>query len=62
MTLVETRRREGRELTYQDSLWDDDWWYRDWEDWPLDWPRPRDIIRRVSDFFIFLGLSSIIIM
>lgn len=51
MALVESRRREDRALKYHDSFWDDDWFYRDWEDWPLDWPQPREIIRKFRSGF-----------
>uniref|UniRef100_A0A915PFT8 SHSP domain-containing protein n=1 Tax=Setaria digitata TaxID=48799 RepID=A0A915PFT8_9BILA len=52
MTLVERKWRDDRTLSrIRDSFWDSDRWYRDWDDWPLDWPRPGELVRRWrSDF------------
>ncbi|VDN01681.1 unnamed protein product [Thelazia callipaeda] len=53
MTLVERERRdENREmLRSRNSFWEDDQWYHDWDDWPVDWPRPGELMRRWrSDF------------
>lgn len=35
-------------LRHRDSWWSRDDWYNDWKDWPSDWPRPRDLMSRVS--------------
>ncbi|VIO88672.1 Uncharacterized protein BM_BM9502 [Brugia malayi] len=52
MTLVENEWRNDRTMKRsRDSFWDSDRWYRDWDDWPLDWPRPGEVVRRWrSDF------------
>ncbi|KAE9413181.1 hypothetical protein Angca_005390, partial [Angiostrongylus cantonensis] len=31
---------------HRDSWWIRDSWYDDWKDWPMDWPRPRDLMDR----------------
>uniref|UniRef100_A0A914LBN8 Uncharacterized protein n=1 Tax=Meloidogyne incognita TaxID=6306 RepID=A0A914LBN8_MELIC len=36
-----------RRLSSWNSTWRDRF-SRDWEDWPSDWPRPRDLLDRVS--------------
>ncbi|EJD76570.1 hypothetical protein LOAG_16518 [Loa loa] len=52
MTLVENKWQDDRSiLRSRDSFWDSDRWYCNWDDWPLDWPRPGEIVRRRrSDF------------
>lgn len=35
----------------RDPFWRDTWrerLERDWDDWPRDWPRPRELVSRVS--------------
>ncbi|VDO26039.1 Uncharacterized protein BM_BM9502 [Brugia malayi] len=54
MTLVENEWRNDRTMKRsRDSFWDSDRWYRDWDDWPLDWPRPGEVVRRVSSLLLF---------
>ncbi|VDN25889.1 unnamed protein product [Gongylonema pulchrum] len=49
MTLIDRRWRDDRGMSrFEDSFWESDRWYRDWDDWPRDWPRPGDLVRRVS--------------
>jgi len=36
-----------RRLSSWNSTWRDRF-SREWEDWPVDWPRPRDLLDRVS--------------
>lgn len=52
MALVSRRWRDDDWLwPERDSIWRDRF-SRDWDDWPVDWPRPRDLIdrfRRDSD-------------
>ncbi|KAL3990219.1 Hsp20/alpha crystallin family protein [Acanthocheilonema viteae] len=52
MTLVENKWRDDRAtLRSRDSFWNSDRWYRDWDDWPPNWPRPGEFVRRWrSDF------------
>uniref|UniRef100_A0A0R3RRK5 SHSP domain-containing protein n=1 Tax=Elaeophora elaphi TaxID=1147741 RepID=A0A0R3RRK5_9BILA len=52
MTLVENKWRDDHRISrFRDSFWESDRWYRDWDDWPLDWPRPDEVARRWrSDF------------
>lgn len=52
MTLIERKLRDDREaMRSQELSWDSDRWYRDWDDWPMDWPRPGDFVRHWrSDF------------
>ncbi|VDK83353.1 unnamed protein product [Onchocerca ochengi] len=52
MTLAENKLRDDRvRYRSRDPFWDSDRWYRDWDDWPLDWPRPGELVRRWrSDF------------
>lgn len=54
MTVVENEWRDDRTmLRSQDSFWNSDRWYRDWDDWPSDWPRPGEFVRRVSFYFYY---------
>lgn len=48
MTLVENKWRDDHTFDSRESFWDNDRWYRDWNDWPSDWPRPGEFVRRVS--------------
>ncbi|MFH4975601.1 hypothetical protein AB6A40_002310 [Gnathostoma spinigerum] len=46
MTVVERSYRETNQRI-RDSFWDrDDKWLRDWDDWPVDWPKPSELYRR----------------
>ncbi|KHJ92467.1 hypothetical protein OESDEN_07641 [Oesophagostomum dentatum] len=33
-------------LRHRDSWWAREDWFDDWKDWPVDWPRPRDLMSR----------------
>ncbi|VDK72155.1 unnamed protein product [Litomosoides sigmodontis] len=47
MTLVENKWRDDRAMSRsRDSFWNSDRWYHDWDDWPLDWPRPGELVQR----------------
>uniref|UniRef100_A0A914ZYD2 SHSP domain-containing protein n=1 Tax=Parascaris univalens TaxID=6257 RepID=A0A914ZYD2_PARUN len=48
MALVESRWRDEE---MRRSFWDDDRWMRDWDDWPIDWPQPRELVRRFRSAF-----------
>ncbi|VDP26893.1 unnamed protein product [Onchocerca flexuosa] len=62
MTLVEDKFRDDRARYHsRDSFWDSDRWYRDWDDWPLDWPRPGELVRRVSFLLFFLLIKHSLI-
>ncbi|KHN79533.1 hypothetical protein Tcan_03160 [Toxocara canis] len=50
MALVESRSREEQ---MRRSFWDDDRWMRDWDDWPLDWPQPRELVTRCLSHLLF---------
>uniref|UniRef100_A0A8R1TRR3 Uncharacterized protein n=1 Tax=Onchocerca volvulus TaxID=6282 RepID=A0A8R1TRR3_ONCVO len=58
MTLAENKLRDDRvRYRSRDPFWDSDRWYRDWDDWPLDWPRPGELVRRVS-FLLFARIEQ----
>ena len=46
MALVSSRWRDN-DWALRDPFWDDRL-SRRWEDWPTDWPAPRELIDRVS--------------
>ncbi|EJW79841.1 hypothetical protein WUBG_09253 [Wuchereria bancrofti] len=56
MTLVENKWRDDHKMKRsRDSFWDSDRWYRDWDDWPLNWPRPGEVVQRVSVLYFYFG-------
>ncbi|CAD6189320.1 unnamed protein product [Caenorhabditis auriculariae] len=44
--IIMTLAARRDELTRRDAFWRDDDWLEDWRDWPVDWPRPRDLFHR----------------
>lgn len=56
MTLVENKWRDDRSMSRSRELfWDSDRWYHDWDDWPSDWPRPGELVQRVSFYYTFIA-------
>lgn len=55
MALVSSRWRND-DWALRNPFWDDRL-SRRWDDWPMDWPSPREVIDRVSSDFYCLAVQ-----